>query len=60
VVPKIANVKLLAEPSETAKVVATLARGEELVIIGVGKDGYVKVQSGSASGWVKSVLLTNK
>jgi len=57
VVPKIANVKLLAQPSETAKVVATLARGEELVVLAVGKDGYVNVQSGSASGWVKSVLL---
>src|SRR5882757_1771841 len=41
--PKIANVKLLAQPSETAKVVATLGRGEELVVIGVEKDGFINV-----------------
>src|SRR5690348_10549435 len=33
-VPKIANVKLMAEPSDAAKTVATLGRGEELVVVG--------------------------
>jgi len=37
--PKIANVKLLAHPSDTAKVVATLARTDELVVVGAVKDG---------------------
>ena len=32
--PKIANVKLLAQPTDTGKVLATLARTEELVVIG--------------------------
>jgi curli production assembly/transport component CsgG len=56
--PKIANVKLLAQPTETAKVVATLGRGEELVVVGAEKDGYINVQSASATGWVKTVLVT--
>src|SRR4029077_5474537 len=47
VAAKIANVKLLAEPSDGAKVVGTLGRGEELVVIGSEKDGYVNVQGGS-------------
>jgi hypothetical protein len=58
--PKIANVKLLAQPSETAKVVGTLARGDELVVIGGEQDGYINVQGATASGWVKSVLVSKR
>ena len=56
-VPKIANVKLLATPADTAKVLATLARSDEVVVIGGEKDGYINVQGASASGWVKIVLM---
>jgi hypothetical protein len=58
VAPKIGNVKMYAQPSDTAKVVATLAKGEELVVVGAEKDGYLNVQSGSgASGWVRIALI---
>jgi curli biogenesis system outer membrane secretion channel CsgG len=57
VVPKIANVKLLASPADAAKAVATLGKGEELVIIGTEQNGYVNVQGGAGAGWVKKVLL---
>jgi hypothetical protein len=30
------------------------------VVIGTEKNGYIEVQSGSASGWVKKVLLTRQ
>jgi hypothetical protein len=59
-VPKIANVKLLAEPSDTGKVLATLARTDELVVIGNVKDGFVNVQSSTASGWIKVVLVNKR
>jgi hypothetical protein len=59
-VPKIANVKLMAQPSDTAKVVATLARGEELVVVGAAKDGYVNVQGSNGSGWIKTVLVDKR
>jgi len=58
--PKIANVRLLAQPDETAKALATLARGDELVVIGAEKDGYVNVQGAAASGWVKMVLVQKR
>jgi Curli production assembly/transport component CsgG len=58
--PKIANVKIVAEPSDTAKVVATLGRADELVVIGGTRDGYVNVQSASATGWVKAVLVQKR
>jgi hypothetical protein len=57
-VPKIANVKLLAQASDSGKVVATLGRGEELVVIGGEKDGYINVQGSGASGWIKIVLVS--
>jgi len=55
--PKIANVKLLAEPSDSAKALATLAKNDELVVVGAEKDGFVNVQGASASGWIKIVLV---
>jgi hypothetical protein len=58
--PKIANVKLLAEPSDSAKVVATLAKNEEIVVVGAEKDGFINVQGSSASGWMKTLLAVKK
>jgi curli biogenesis system outer membrane secretion channel CsgG len=59
VVPKIANIPLLAQPAD-GKPVATLARGDELVVIGAPKDGYVNVQGSAASGWVKVILVQKR
>jgi uncharacterized protein YgiM (DUF1202 family) len=58
VVPKIANVKLLAQPSDAAKTVATLSKGEEMIVIGEEQDGYLQVESGAGGGWVRKVLVT--
>jgi hypothetical protein len=58
--PKIAGIKLHAEPDETSKVVATLARGDELVVDGEEKNGFVKVQGASASGWVKTTMIAKR
>jgi hypothetical protein len=60
VTPKIANVKLLAAPSDSAEPLATLSKAEELVVIGAEQNGYLNVQSGTASGWVRKVLLTRR
>ncbi len=58
--PKIAGVKLLASASETAKVVATFARGDEMVVVGDEKDGYIEVESGSGKGWVRMTLVQKR
>jgi hypothetical protein len=60
VVPKIANVRMLAQPTEAGKPVATLKAGEELVVIGGDKDGYLNVQGATGSGWVRTVLVTKR
>jgi curli production assembly/transport component CsgG len=58
--PKIAGVKVLAEPSDSAKTVATLGRGDEVVVTGGEKDGYIQVQGSNGSGWVKIVLVNKR
>ena len=55
--PKIAGIKLLAQPDDTAKVVATLGRADELVVTGEEKNGFIQVQGSAASGWVKITLV---
>jgi hypothetical protein len=57
ILPKIANVKLLAIPADEGKVVATLSKSDELVVVGTTTNGYINVQSASATGWVKVVLV---
>jgi len=58
--PKIANVRLMAEPSDTSKPLATLARGDELVVVGGEKDGFINVQGATSTGWVKIVLVQKR
>jgi Curli production assembly/transport component CsgG len=58
--PKIGNVKILSDASDTAKPLATLARTDELVVIGAEKDGFINVQSATTSGWVKIVLMQKR
>jgi hypothetical protein len=58
--PKIANVKLLAEPADTARAVATLGKADELVVIGAEKNGFINVQGPNASGWIKIVLAEKR
>lgn len=55
--PKIDNVKLLAEPKDGAKVLASLKTTDQVVFLGDEQDGYVKVQGSDAEGWVKKALV---
>ena len=58
--PKIANVKLMADASDTAKALGTLSRTDELVVIGGEKDGFINVQGANGAGWVKIVLVSKR
>jgi hypothetical protein len=55
--PKLANVKLLAQPSDQSQTVATLGKGDELIFVGKEQDGFVSVETAQGSGWVKKVLV---
>ena len=58
IVPKIANVKLFGSPADSAKAIATLSKGDEMIFMGEEQNGFLKVESGSGSGWVKKVLVS--
>ena len=58
--PKIANIKLMADASDTAKSLGTLSRTDELVVIGGEKDGFINVQGANGAGWVKIVLVNKR
>ena len=42
--------------SETAKVVKTLHKEDEIIFLGEEKEGFLKVE-GSGSGWVKKIMV---
>ena len=55
--PKIGNVRVMSSPSDAGQVVTTLTKGEEMIYLGKEQEGFVQVESGKASGWVKKVLI---
>lgn len=56
--PKIANVKVLAQPSEGGSTITTLAKSDEVIFMGKEQDGFVSVETPKGAGWVKKVLVT--
>ncbi len=54
---KIGGLKVYAEPNKSAKVVANLKRGDELVFTGDIKNGFLAVEGNDASGWVDQNLV---
>jgi hypothetical protein len=56
--PKIANIKLLSKPADDAATVLTLNKTDELIFMGKEQDGFVNVETGKGSGWVKKVLIS--
>jgi hypothetical protein len=57
ITPKISNVKLLAAAVDGAQAVATVNKGEELVVVGDEQNGYLFAQGSTVSGWVKKALV---
>jgi len=55
--PKLANVKLLTQPSDQSEAIAMLAKGEELIFMGKEQDGFLNVETAKGGGWVKKVLV---
>jgi hypothetical protein len=56
--PKIANVKLLAAPSDDSSAVTTLAKTDDMIFLGKEQGGFVSVETSKGAGWVKKVLVT--
>ncbi len=56
-VPKIAGVKAYRTAAESAVVVVTLGRTDEVIFAGEEQDGFMKVETSSGTGWVKAIML---
>lgn len=54
---KIAGLKIYAQPNKTSKVVATIARGEEVIYTGRDQNGFISVQGQDGEGWVEKVMV---
>ena len=54
---KIAGVKVLRSPADSAGVLMALSKTDEVLYLGEEKNGFVKVTSPQGDGWVKKVLL---
>ena len=60
VLPKIANVKVLADALADSKVVGTASKSDELVIASAAKNGYIRVEGASLTGWVSLLLIAKR
>ncbi|HEY6644530.1 SH3 domain-containing protein [Povalibacter sp.] len=58
VVPKLGNLKVYSTPSESGKAVATLSKGDEMIVMGEEEGGFIKVETANGGGWVKKVLIS--
>lgn len=58
--PKIPGIRLLAQPSESATVVATLGKADQVVVIGGERNGYINVQGTVGAGWVNAKLFNKQ
>jgi curli biogenesis system outer membrane secretion channel CsgG len=55
--PKIAGIRLYAEPDEASTVVSTMTRSDEFLVVGEEANSFIKVEGASASGWVKTSMI---
>jgi curli biogenesis system outer membrane secretion channel CsgG len=56
-VPKINNVKLMQEASDSSGVIATLQKQDEMIYMGMDENGFIRVETAHGGGWVKKVLV---
>jgi len=55
--PKIAGVRVLRAPRDGSGDVQTLARNDEVLLLGEEQNGFAKVTTSRGDGWVKAILL---
>lgn len=56
--PKIGGVSVLSSPNEKSKSLGKLGKSDEAIFLGDEQAGYIKIQTGSFSGWVDKRLIT--
>jgi hypothetical protein len=54
---KIAGLRIYAQPNKTSKVVATIARDEEVIYTGQDQGAFIHVQGQGGEGWVEKIMV---
>jgi curli biogenesis system outer membrane secretion channel CsgG len=57
IMAKIAGLKIYAQPDKSSKVVATIARGEEVIYTGKDEGAFISVQGQNGEGWVQKIMV---
>ena len=58
--PKIDNVKLLSDASNSSEQFGTLKKSNEMIYMGEENNGFIRVETSNGGGWVKKILVTRK
>jgi curli biogenesis system outer membrane secretion channel CsgG len=58
--PKIDNIKIYESPVLTARTLGLAGKSSELVFLGEERDGFVRIESASAQGWVRKTLVAKR
>lgn len=58
--PKIDNVKLLSNASNSSEQRGTLKKSDGMIYMGEENNGFIKVETSDGGGWVKKILVTRK
>ena len=58
--PKIDNVKLLSNASNSSEQLGTLKKSDGMIYMGEENNGFIKVEASDGGGWVKKILVTRK
>jgi curli biogenesis system outer membrane secretion channel CsgG len=56
-VPKIAGARVLTVPQDGGPELQSLAKSDEVLLLGEEQNGYVKVTAPRGDGWIKKILL---
>lgn len=60
-ISKIANIKLLKDPSKKAERAASLTRSDEMIYTGVQENGFYSVATANkGEGWVEKILVKKR
>jgi hypothetical protein len=57
--PKIGGVQVHVNPNDSSAVVVKLLKEDDVLYLGIEKDGFYKVKSSKGDGWVESIMLKN-
>lgn len=58
--PKLNNIRILGDSKESARSIGVIPKGEDVVYLGLERNGFVRVQTSEQEGWVKKTLMAKK